>query len=528
MRMSSSWSVQPSAGVTGCVAETAKAHPAKHSYSQILKSTAYIGGSSALGIAIGIVRAKAMAVLLGPAGVGLAGLYTSIIDVTQNIAGMGINRSGVRQIAEAVGSNDAEKIGQTATVLRATSLFLGVLGAVVLVLCSHRVSTFSFGTDQHVSAVALLSIAVLLRLISDGQGALVQGMQRISDLAKMGVLGSLFGTLIGIPIIYYLREDGVPLSLIGVAAMTSATSWWYSRKIRIHRPPLMFSHLQREASALLKLGFVFMASGLMLVGSAYAIRLIVLQNVGFAAAGLYQSAWALGGLYVGFILQAMGADFYPRLTANANDNVVCNRLVNEQARVGLLLAGPGAIATLTFAPAVIAVFYTANFAPAVGVLRWICLGAALRSITWPMGFIIVAKGKKTIYFWSDLICTVVYIALAFVCVRRFGLNGAGIAFFGLYIFHGALTYPIVHRLSGFRWSVENRRTGLLFFLSISAVFCGFYVLPFVWAVCLGAVGVLVSSVYSIRSLLTVVSLDQFPAPVRRLVVGFGLVPSALR
>jgi hypothetical protein len=31
----------------------------------------------------------------------------------------------------------------------------------------------------------------------------------------------------------------------------------------------------------------------------------------------------------------------------------CNRLVNEQAEVGLLLAGPGVIATLTFAPLVI-------------------------------------------------------------------------------------------------------------------------------------------------------------------------------
>ena len=44
-----------------------------------------------------------MALLLGPAGFGLMGLYTSILALTQAIAGMGINQSGVRQIAEAVG-----------------------------------------------------------------------------------------------------------------------------------------------------------------------------------------------------------------------------------------------------------------------------------------------------------------------------------------------------------------------------------------------------------------------------------------
>ena len=56
-----------------------------------------------LKIGLGIVRTKAMALLLGPAGVGLLGLYGTIADLAQTIAGMGINTSGVRQIAEAVG-----------------------------------------------------------------------------------------------------------------------------------------------------------------------------------------------------------------------------------------------------------------------------------------------------------------------------------------------------------------------------------------------------------------------------------------
>ena len=47
-----------------------------------------------------------MAMLLGPAGFGLFGLYGSIANLTQSLAGMGINSSGVRQIAEAVGSGD--------------------------------------------------------------------------------------------------------------------------------------------------------------------------------------------------------------------------------------------------------------------------------------------------------------------------------------------------------------------------------------------------------------------------------------
>src|SRR5271157_608252 len=366
----------------------------KGTYGQILKSSALIGGSSVLNIAIGIVRTKAMALMLGPAGVGLFGLYGSISSLTQTIAGMGINSSGVRQIAEAVGSEDADRIAQTTAVLRRTSVVLGLLGAALLVMFSRQVSTLTFGSKEHSGAVSLLSIAVFFSLVSAGQGALVQGMRRIADLAKMGVLGALFGTLISIPLVYFLRDKGVVPSLVGLAAMTIMPSWWYSRKVNIQAPSITASQVGQEAAALLKLGFVFMSTGLMTMGVAYAVRVIVLRKVGVEATGLYQSAWTLGGLYVGFILQAMGADFYPRLTACAQDNVACNRLVNEQALVGLLFAGPGALATLTFAPLVIALFYSAKFGAAVGVLRWICLGTTLQVIVWPLGFIIVAKGKQ--------------------------------------------------------------------------------------------------------------------------------------
>jgi len=45
------------------------------SYRRILKSSSIIGGASFLNIVVGLVRTKILAVLLGPAGVGLVSLY---------------------------------------------------------------------------------------------------------------------------------------------------------------------------------------------------------------------------------------------------------------------------------------------------------------------------------------------------------------------------------------------------------------------------------------------------------------------
>lgn len=490
----------------------------KGTHGQILKSSALVGGSSAINIAIGIVRTKAMAILLGPAGYGLFGLYGSIATLAQSIAGLGVNSSGVRQIAAAVGSGDSDRIAVTTAVLRRTSIVLGAFGALLLVVTSRQVSTVTFGSNQHAAAVCLLSVSVFLQLVSWGQTALIQGMRRIADLARIQVLGALFGMICSVTLVYFWRERGVVPSLVSVALTSLAVSWWYSRKVDVRTPSITVSQVRQEAAELLKLGAAFAATGFMTTAVAYAVRIMLLRKVGFEATGYYQSAWTLGGLYVGFILQAMAADFYPRLTASAHDNPMCNRLVNEQTQVGFLLAGPGVLATLTFTPIVIGLFYSAKFLAAVAVLRWICLGTTLQVITWPMGFIIVAKGRQALFFATELAWTIASLGLAWICVKSLGLNGAGIAFFGSYVCYGLLLYPIVNQLSGFRWSADNKRIGLFFLSLITAVFSGFYLLPFLWAACIGTLATLGSGFYSLRVLSSFVSFDQIPLPIRRLLV----------
>ena len=499
------------------------ATPDKHSYGQILKSSALIGFSTVVNLAIGIVRTKAMAVWLGPAGFGLMGLYSSIADLAQSIAGMGINASGVRQIAEAVGTDDTERIARATVVLRRTAVLLGLMGALLLIAFSRQISMLTFGSDQHAIDVKLLSATVFFSCLSGGQGALIQGTRRISDLVRMGVLGAIAGTIIGLPIVYFLREDGIVPSLICGAAISLIASWWYSRKIAVRSPSMTVAQIGHEAAGLLKLGFAFMASGLAMTGASYAIRVFVLRKVGFDAAGFYQSAWTLGGMYVGVILGSMGTDFYPRLTAVARDNSTCNRLVNEQTQVSILLAAPGVIATLTLAPLVIALFYSPKFQEAVEVLRWLCMGMALRVISWPMGFIIIAKGARNLFFWSELAWTVVYAALAWICINAIGLNGAGIAFFGSYIFHVVMIYLVVRRLSGFRLSATNIKIGLLFISVLTVVFLSFYGLSDRLAMPIGIVALLASCVYSMRNLLNLVSLNLVPRPILRVLEWFRLV-----
>jgi enterobacterial common antigen flippase len=490
-------------------------HPAS-GFRTILKASAIIGSSSLVHIALGAVRTKAMAVMLGPAGIGLLGAFGMILDLARNLAQVGLNGSGVRQIAEAASSGDERRLAVTALVLRRVSLLCALVGAVMLVLFSSAISTLTFGTTDHATSIALVSVALFMGVVAGGQMALLQGTRRVAEQAKVTVYGAVVGTVAAVVIVYFAGEQGIVPSLIAVAAATVGLSWWYSRKVKIIDAPLQPGDTARESALLFKLGLAFLSSGLLVAGAAYAVRTFVLRTLGLDAAGLYQAAWTLGGLYVGFVLQALGTDFYPRLVGVIHDHRASNAIVNEQAHASLLLAAPGIIATITFAPLVVHLFYSAAFSEAVELLRWICLGMALRVITWPVGYIIVAANRQWIFFAAEVAWATFNIAASWWCLRAFGLEGAGIAFMLSYIFHALIVYPTANRMTGFRWSTQNLRAGACFVLVVASTFATQRLLPQWPALAVGTCLTLASTWYCLQTLLKLSEAgDKLPA-VRRL------------
>ena len=78
----------------------------RSSYSQVLRASSIIGGANGLNYLVSLVRIKIIAVLLGPAGIGLVSLYTSAIGLVGTASGFGIGSSGVREVALAFSQQD--------------------------------------------------------------------------------------------------------------------------------------------------------------------------------------------------------------------------------------------------------------------------------------------------------------------------------------------------------------------------------------------------------------------------------------
>ncbi|RYH67931.1 MAG: O-antigen translocase, partial [Alcaligenaceae bacterium] len=69
------------------------------SYREIVRSTVISGLALTANLATSVVRTKVAALILGPAGVGLIGIYGNLITVVSTIAALGMGNAGTRQIA---------------------------------------------------------------------------------------------------------------------------------------------------------------------------------------------------------------------------------------------------------------------------------------------------------------------------------------------------------------------------------------------------------------------------------------------
>jgi len=446
--------------------------PAKpaSSYGQILKSSSIIGGAQGINYLIGMVRVKVLAVLLGPSGVGLVGLYISATSLISTVAGLGISSSGVREVAEARSGGKAQHIARTVKTLRRACWATGILGWLLCAALSYPLSVYTFGSGEHAWAIAILGATILMGAVSGGQSALIQGSRRIGDLARMGMLGAIAGTIAAMGLYGWLGQKGIVPVLIVTAAANLGFSWWFARKIPVVPVSLTWLETLGNSKRLIHIGVAFMYGAI--IGSVVdlMIRALIVKKCGLVANGIYQAAWGISGMFAGFILNAMGTDFYPRLTAVAQDNEHVNRLVNEQTEIGILLALPGLLGTLAFAPWVMRLFYSVKFLPGAALLPWFVIGVFGQVISIPLGMIQMAKGAtKWIYFGRTEV-NVVGLGLTMLLINNHGLAGVAWAFALYTFFHGAVVFGIARRLSKFAWTPAVARLLLFAAGMIGAAF----------------------------------------------------------
>jgi antigen flippase len=438
-----------------------------NSYKHIFRSLGFIGGSQIVIIFIGIIRTKIIAILLGPNGVGIVGIFQNLIDLVRNATSFGINYSGVKKIAEVANQVDSKKTHITIKTLRSWALATGIFGMLLMILLSSYFSYSSFSTTKYTYDIILLSMVILFSSVSAGQLALLQGLRKIKEMAKASIAGALLGTFVSLPLYWYYGLQGIVAGIILNSIISFIVSWYFAKKIKIKNYSLSLKETYKEGLDMAKTGIFVVFTLFISSVFMYLIRSQIVKNADVTTVGLFQSVWTISTIYLNVLLNAMLADYFPRLSNLSDNNLLSNKLINEQLEITLLTGTPMLIMMLTLGSVSIKILYTNSFVQALPILQWQIFSSFFTLIIWPLGVIFLARNKGKFMLMSELIKQTTYFLIIYFTWQYFGFGSLGFGFFISILFTLIFTIYSVYKITQFSFDSINLKN--IFNLSILMV-----------------------------------------------------------
>ena len=422
----------------------------------IVRATAMLSGSSVVTILVGLVSAKTLALLLHPDGYGYYGLIQSVVAVASLATGMGIATGMVRHGAGSACLKDEIAV----SVLRngAWALF-GVLGGIsLLILTLFRGPLSRLGGLNQPIIMPIVGVIILFTVANNIQTGMLNTYHLVSVLATYAILNSVVCASITVSAILIGHSRGIVVAVLSGAIASWAISGTMLRR-HVGRPVTNFFRWEtlHAAWSLLQFGGTFTLSTLVGTGVQLALPIVVFHLLSTESVGYYKAASAIALGYLGFIVTAMGQDYFPRVSAAKDDPGALIQLINEQHRLVMLLAVPVILGTLALVPYLIPLVYSHKFMPAVEILEWQLIGDLFKFSSWTMSFAILARCKTSVYFLTESIGGITTLVTTWVGVRLFGLPGLGIASLVMFIIYYAVTWIVIRREVRLTWTSANKK-----------------------------------------------------------------------
>jgi O-antigen/teichoic acid export membrane protein len=398
----------------------------------LIRATLILGSGSAVSLLASLLSNKAYAVWVGPGGVGLLGLLQGLLGISGIIAGMGLSSGLVRLGAAEITENNTARI--LALRQAAWQLFLYCSGsiAVLMLLFSQPIAHFLLAG----SPVSMVLVVVLALLLSLGAGVnigLLNAYHRIGILARITAISSVVGAIFGITVVWLWRTEAMPLVVLGVPLAQFFLALHYSRSLVLPSSKPNPQEVRDARSELFRFGLSF--TGSQLVGTAVQLSLpfLVLYQLGQENVGYYRAAVMFSVGYVGFLLNALGQDFYPRLSALKAQPEAFQQAIHAQQRFMVLLGSPLVALSIALAPLIVRLIFSKEFLPALDVLHWQLLGDLPKFVSWTLGYAVLAALPSRSYLLTETVGGLCLLVFSWLGMAWLGLAGLGIGFLLAYV-----------------------------------------------------------------------------------------------
>jgi len=434
-----------------------------------MKATSIFGGVQVFNILITLIRGKAVAMLLGPAGMGLNGLFLNGTKLVKNISALGISESAVRDLAKAH-TEDATSFNRTYTVFKSWIWFTALFGVAISVLFAPLLSRFAFGDSSQTYSFMFLSATFIFGALSGGIYTMLRATRKVKYMAKANIYGSISGLLVTLPILYVWGIDGVMPSIIAASFCTFLVSLLFRKYVDVQEVELSLREKFDLGKPMVAMGINISLN--VVLGSliAFVLGVFITRTAGLSQLGLYNAANSIMAGYIGMIFTAMSADYFPRLSQAIGKNEEWKTIINQQAEIILLILSIVLSLLIGSVDVLIKVLLSDKFLASSSLTVILSFAIPFKALNWSMGFLYLSKGDSKFFLINELFAKTLVLSLNIAGFHFFGLIGIGISQVIALSTMLFVNMYLINRRYQFVFSITILKTLLITLLFLSAIY----------------------------------------------------------
>lgn len=399
---------------------------------EVLEAYGFFGLQQGSVVLLGLVRAKILATMLGPYGLGVFSQANSFFILLQGFFALGLGSSLTKMIAEYRAREDFDSLNQTIVSVMALYGAASLVLISISTVASAPLAQFAFNDLSYRHFIVLVSIAALGWVLQLEMLFTFRGLMHWRESSYTAIVGNSINIILVIVCVYLWGLNGAVISLL-LAQMVNLTIasifmvWRVAPQHKVH-----FWHYRPNPGILRRLlNFAAPITLLNLVASVgyLLIRSQIVHQLGAEATGLYQAIYSVSSAYMGFLSNSIWSYGIPKISSLGENRAAAVNVQNNSLRVSLLILIPFSLMLMTGREIWIPILYSSAFLSIAPLFIWQFMGDILLVVRQNILLTLIPFEKIRNYFIEGMTYWVGYVLLAIVMIPQIGIQAPLIAFF---------------------------------------------------------------------------------------------------
>lgn len=384
----------------------------------LIKSSAILGGAEIAIVIINIVRAKYLAITIGPEGLGVFSVLSSFFLLLSAFCGGWLSQAYIKYVAEFEKENKYQLVQKVHTFAFTIVVLLALIFTVTLLVFKEAIKINFLSQDILDHYYAIFLAVFLINSIKSIDEYYLNATQKVKETALAKFITVIVEVISIVFLVYFFSLIGFFVSLL-ISACTSLVVFKHYTSRNVKTTFSLKSFREKEAKDLTKVG----SSNILLLFinnlSQYLYRYIILTYLSFSFVGLFHAANSLMG-YLGVINRGANFSYGPIMCQNLTTNER-NKALNDYLRFNLISGTIVSSSAMLFVNQAIVFFYSNKFVGLSEYAPYFILAQFLAGLVVAFQSIVVGANEYKVHTIVVIGTNILWIVIPLLFIKELGI-----------------------------------------------------------------------------------------------------------